>query len=129
MRVLICGGRNFSDFSLLSRTLDKLHTKRPFTAVAQGGAAGADFLAKQWAITRGIPAAEYAADWRTDGKGAGPRRNARMLAEFKPDLVVAFRGGHGTADMVRRARDAGVEVVEPRFTVSLDWVDAAWKQK
>jgi UDP-N-acetylmuramoylalanine-D-glutamate ligase len=35
-----------------------------------------------------------------------------MLAEGKPDLVVAAPGGRGTADMVRRARDAGIEVVE-----------------
>ena len=44
-------------------------------------------------------------------RGAGPVRNARMLVE-KPDLVIAFPGGPGTADMVRRARAAGVEVVE-----------------
>lgn len=30
----------------------------------------------------------------------------------KPDLVVAFPGGRGTADMVQRARAAGVEVLE-----------------
>ena len=39
-------------------------------------------------------------------------RNQRMLDEGKPDLVVAFPGGRDTADMVRRARSAGVEVVE-----------------
>ena len=38
-------------------------------------------------------------------------RNARMLAEGKPDLVVAFPGGRGTADMVAQARKAGVRVV------------------
>ena len=43
---------------------------------------------------------------------AGPRRNARMLAEGKPDLVVAFPGGRGTADMVSKARAAKVEVME-----------------
>ena len=45
-------------------------------------------------------------------RGAGPERNARMLAEGRPDLVVAFPGGTGTADMVRRAKAAGVRVVE-----------------
>jgi len=29
-----------------------------------------------------------------------------------PDLVLAFPGGRGTADMVSRARKAGVRVVE-----------------
>jgi hypothetical protein len=34
-----------------------------------------------------------------------------MLDMEKPDLVVAFPGGRGTADMVRRAKAAGVRVV------------------
>jgi len=36
----------------------------------------------------------------------------RMI-EWRPDLLAAFVGGKGTADMVRRARAAGVEVIEP----------------
>ena len=35
-----------------------------------------------------------------------------MLDEGRPDFVVAFPGGRGTADMCRRAREAGLEVVE-----------------
>jgi hypothetical protein len=35
-----------------------------------------------------------------------------MLEEGKPDLVVAFPGGTGTANMVKQARAAGVEVLE-----------------
>ena len=35
-----------------------------------------------------------------------------MLDEGKPDLVIAFPGGKGTADMARRAREAGIEVIE-----------------
>jgi formate dehydrogenase assembly factor FdhD len=32
------------------------------------------------------------------------------LSKGKPDLVVAFPGGRGTADMVRKAQTAGVPV-------------------
>jgi hypothetical protein len=35
-----------------------------------------------------------------------------MLDEGKPDLVVAFSGGGGTKDMVRRAVQAGVIIHE-----------------
>ena len=35
-----------------------------------------------------------------------------MLDERRPDLVVAFPGGRGTADMVGRARSAGIEVID-----------------
>jgi len=42
-----------------------------------------------------------------------------MLDEGKPDLVVAFPGGGGTKDMVRRAVKAGVSVHEVNRTD--DW--------
>jgi len=35
-----------------------------------------------------------------------------MLDEGRPTLVVEFPGGRGTADLIRRARSAGVEVIE-----------------
>ena len=42
-----------------------------------------------------------------------PMRNQRMIAEgAAPDFVIAFPGGLGTADMVERAKAAGVEVIE-----------------
>jgi hypothetical protein len=55
---------------------------------------------------------EMKPDWKRHGPAAGPMRNQRML-DWGPDLVVAFAGGKGTADMVRRARAAGVDVIEP----------------
>ena len=54
----------------------------------------------------------YPANWEEFGKRAGLIRNARMLTEGKPERVLAFPGGRGTADMVSRAREAGVEVCE-----------------
>jgi hypothetical protein len=54
---------------------------------------------------------EVPAEWETHGRKAGPIRNARML-EHKPDLVVAFPGGKGTANCVAQARGMGVEVLE-----------------
>jgi len=53
----------------------------------------------------------FDADWKL-GKKAGPLRNQRMIDEGRPDLVVAFPGGKGTADMVRRAEAAGVKVLK-----------------
>ena len=97
----------------LSKTLDKLWGPDYLDAptIIQGGAKGADFLAKVYAHECGIPCEEYPADWKAYGKAAGHLRNQKMLDEGKPDLVVAFPGGNGTADMVARARKAGVEVL------------------
>lgn len=115
MRVIVCGGRDFSNGALLNSTLDRLHAERMFTAFMQGGATGADRLAKFWARTKPELEGqrfECKADWDKHRKAAGPIRNRRML-EWKPDLVVAFpTGGPGTADMMQAARGAGVEVME-----------------
>lgn len=111
-RVLVCGGRDFDDYDRLAVVLGELRSRWSFAVVITGGARGADGLASEWAIAGDIPIAEFRADWQRLGPGAGPIRNQRMLDEGKPDLVVAFPGGRGTADMVRRAKAAGVEVIE-----------------
>lgn len=111
MRVLVCGGRDFTNIAFIWATLDRLHRDRPFTAMIHGGARGVDTIAGDWAKTKPIERYVSKADWNAHGKAAGPIRNAKML-EWKPDLVVAFPGGRGTADMVCKARVAGVETVK-----------------
>src|SRR5215472_6858890 len=113
IRVLVCGGRDFDDRAALETALDRLHAQRRFTLLIAGGARGADTMAEQWARDRGIRTRIYMARWNIYGRAAGPIRNARMLRKGRPDLVVAFPGGKGTAGMVALARDAGVEVVVP----------------
>lgn len=111
IRVLVCGGRNYNDRAAVYRELDDLERSHGITLVMHGGAPGADDLAESWAISRCVPHRWFTAEWTRLGKAAGPARNARMLAEGKPDVVLAFPGGKGTADMVRRAESAGVEVI------------------
>lgn len=112
MRVLVCGGRNYDDVARLSAVLNKLHSEAGVDKIIEGGANGADRLARQWAYAQDVSCDTYEADWENQGAFAGPARNKRMLDEGKPDLVIAFPGGRGTADMVKKARKAGVETIE-----------------
>lgn len=128
MRVLVCGGRQFANPNVqgkppaevfeetcqLVSALDAVHEAEGsrITCIIHGCAPGADMAAANWAGDRGIPVEPYPAEWRKYRAAAGPMRNARMLAMCSPDLVIAFPGNLGTADMVRRARAAGVRVVE-----------------
>ena len=111
MRVLICGGRD-----PIPEVCDAvwnwvMENCAAGDVVIHGAARGVDHEAMIAAQTLpGVKHAPFAADWGTHGKAAGPIRNQRMLDEGRPDLVVAFPGGRGTADMVRRARAAGVKV-------------------
>jgi len=111
MRAIVCGGRDFDDVDLAYATLDRL---RP-SVVISGGARGADSIGEMWAHERGVHVERFPADWYKHGRSAGPIRNEQMLKEGKPDMVIAFPGGRGTAHMVKIAREAGVpvEVVRP----------------
>jgi YspA, cpYpsA-related SLOG family len=113
MKILVCGGRDYADASALNEALDATHREKTITRLIHGAARGADSLAAAWATNRDIPALAFPADWKKDGKAAGFVRNARMLREGRPELVVAFPGGKGTAHMVKLARAAGVSVLEP----------------
>ena len=120
IRALVCGGRDYDDRDHVWNTLCELDTKRgPLAVVIHGCATGADTEGMIWAQTMGRKHAPFQADWQQHGKAAGPIRNQRMLDEGKPALVIAFPGGRGTADMVRRARAAGIEVIHvPQRVVS-----------
>lgn len=126
MKVLVTGGRDWNKRKVTYAALDQLNAIYKFDTLIDGMAKGADELAFDWAISRGIKTERYKADWdNIDRPGAvikytkwgkpydaaaGSIRNQQMLDEGKPDLLVAFPGNNGTADMIRRARDAGIEI-------------------
>jgi len=112
MKVLVCGGRDFNDAMTLGSWLGGIHKNHgPITLLIEGGARGADRMAREFAKWQGIPVRTFPADWDAHGNAAGPIRNRQMLDEGKSDLVVAFEGGRGTANMVQQAEAAGVRVL------------------
>ncbi len=111
MRVLVCGGRDYSDWAAVHGVLDGLHRKHTITALIHGNAKGADALADDWAAGK-VETLTFTPAWEEHGKAAGPLRNQKMLDEGKPDMVVAFPRGRGTADMVSRAEKAGIRIVK-----------------
>ncbi|MDR3502994.1 MAG: SLOG family protein [Legionella sp.] len=118
MKVLVCGGRNFNEADFVNKTLDDLHSRTPITYLIEGGAKGADFHAGLWVFMKNyngiiIEHKVYKAEWKKYGNAAGVIRNQHMLDMESPDLVVAFPGGVGTADMVRRAKWEKIPVIQP----------------
>ncbi len=112
MRVLVCGGRDFNNEDYLLEALHILDMRVKISAIIQGGARGADLLARKVAEECNIPMFEFRAQWKQHGKAAGPIRNKRMLEEGNPDMVLAFPGGPGTANMIAQARAADVPVIQ-----------------
>lgn len=121
MRMLVCGGRDFDAstvFNYLERYIKgDIHEALgcsvfSIDCLIHGGARGADEGAARWGESEGIKVLSFPADWKKHGKSAGPRRNARMLREGHPDVVIAFPGGRGTANMVMLAEGEGVPVIK-----------------
>ena len=113
MRLLVCGGRDYTDTATLYRVLDAVHKRRSLVCVIHGDARGADRLAGTWAETRGVLIVSFLADWKTNGRAPVRFRKQQMIDHGKPTGVVAFPGGAGTADMIRRAKAVGLKVWEP----------------
>ena len=108
MKIIVCGGRRYSDRERVNAVLDAIHAETPIKVLMHGNAKGADSLADDWAMGK-CETQTFFPLWEVHGKYAGPKRNQEM-ADAKPDLVVAFPGGVGTRDMVWRARKAGIPV-------------------
>ena len=113
---MVCGSRTWDDPLAVDRAVADLATEFPEMTLVEGGARGADRMARGAARRLDVPVETHEADWQRYGRSAGPKRNKEML-ELGADLVVAFldarrdrEGTRGTRDMVERAERAGVPV-------------------
>ena len=113
MKVLVCGGRDYDDPAFVNWVLDKIHKRLVITCIIHGCAKGADTFGAAWAERQGgVTSYGVPADWKTYGNRAGYVRNGLMLSHGKPQLVVAFDGGAGTAHMVKISEERGVKVIQ-----------------
>lgn len=137
IRLLVCGGRNWGRVKFPDRQSDIERAARErallpvyldrFVAVygkpdivIQGGAKGADAMARTWAKERGFLGKTFEANW-SRGARAGRERNGLMLNAGRPTHVVGFPDdppGPGTAHMLEIASArSSVMVINARTTV------------
>lgn len=129
MRIVVTGGREFTDKSIIHGCLDYINSLRKITCVRHGGANGVDKICGEWAKNNSIAEEIYHPDWHnfhspdavvkispTGNKynaKAGHDRNQKMLDDTPiPDLCVPFPGGRGTKDMLKRMLKSGIPVYE-----------------
>ncbi len=108
--VIITGGRDYDDFAMVEDVLNFINPEK----VIQGGAKGADKLAADWALRNDKTLMTYEANWDDYGRSAGPRRNREMLNSNNSAIVIAFKGGIGTADCVAAAIERNMIVLQVR---------------
>ena len=108
MKVLVTGSRRWTDYNTIYNRLAQLPKD---SLVIEGGANGADTLARTAAYCLGLDRRVVKAQWDIHGKLAGPIRN-RVMLDMKPDLVLGFRlaGSTGTTDCIEEAKRRGIPV-------------------
>lgn len=114
MKILVTGGRNYDDSQHVNKVLADAvkHYGKDKVCIIQGGAKGADLLAKNWAFSNGICCITIEAQWNIYDKKAGSLRNRWMIEFCNPDIVIAFKGGSGTSHMKSIAGLAEITVYE-----------------
>ena len=113
-KIMVTGSRHHTDGDLIWGTLDDIvdgFAGSNHVCLIEGGAPGADRIARLWAQARFFEVQTFMADWNKHGKAAGPIRNQQMVDQ-KPDYVAAFPlpDSRGTWDAIRRAESAGIPV-------------------
>jgi len=103
-KLIVAGGRDFTDYELLRTTLDHLLSRKSKIQIVSGMARGADSLAVKYAYENDYDIKSFPANWQQHGNSAGYKRNIEM-ARYA-DACVCFWDGlsKGTADMIRVAR-------------------------
>ena len=119
-KVIIAGGRQFSDYELLKAKCDLFLQQKRVThsiIIVSGTARGADSLGERYAHERGYAVEKYPADWEQHGKAAGPIRNAEMAENA--DALIAFWDGQskGTKSMINIAKTKGLGVRVISYTI------------
>lgn len=108
MKLIIAGGRDFSDYELLTREVETVIVGEPHVEIVSGGAKGADRLGEFFAIDHNLPIKRFPADWDRYGKAAGFKRNAEM-ADYADHCICFWDGkSKGTSHMINLAKSKGL---------------------
>ena len=111
--LMVAGSRDFQNYTILEKMLDYVifQISRP-VVIIQGGARGADSLAKKYAQIHSISSLEFPADWKSYGKRAGYLRNKEMvdfIKQFSYRGMICFwddfsRGTYQNFELAEEAR-------------------------
>jgi hypothetical protein len=119
-RIVVTGSRDWYEVRYAVRTFKAYEILETLVGVPPEWAVGdcpdgIDKLFTDWHVNwKGYKPKIYEADWEKYGRAAGPIRNAFMLDDFRPDLVLAFpwhgAGNRGTMGTAALAIERGIDV-------------------
>ena len=115
MKLIIAGGRDFSDIKAMKEDLLTIQKDFTITEIVSGMARGADSLAVILAKELNISIKEFPANWSLYGKSAGYKRNVEM-AEYATHLLAYWDGSSkGTKHMIDIANLKNIQVCVRKY--------------
>jgi len=109
LRVILAGSRSITKFAHVEAAINA--SGLDITEVVCGEAPGVDKMGRYWAEQHKIPIKSFPADWDSDKRMAGFKRNVQM-AEYADALIAVWDGwSTGTAHMIATAAFMGMPVM------------------
>lgn len=134
MKLIVAGGRTYSDYNCAKKTLDYFlskttepieivsgacddHKRGVLTFTREDGTKvyGADGLGERYAYEKGYPCKYFPAQWSKHGWGAGPIRNREMAAYCTHSVIFWDGLSKGSRSMY----ELSVQFKRPTKVVSL----------
>ena len=109
--IAIAGGKTVTDADAIWKALDKVRAKYLDMVAVHGDGPGVEKIAARWAEARGVAQVVCRPNWNAHGKAAPFRRNDDII-NLLPKGLIAFPGSGITANLVDKARQARIPVME-----------------
>jgi len=108
--IVFSGDRNWNkekdSLDTVIKVLNELDSKKHI--LVHGGCKGLDLMVDKESKRLNFKVISCSADWKKDGKKAGPIRNSTMLKDYNPRIVYCFHNNiensKGTKDMVNKCK-------------------------
>lgn len=111
MRLIIAGGRDFTDLDMMTTRLAAiLDETMERIVLISGTARGADATGERWAAANGVHVERYPADWNKYGKSAGYKRNTEMAKQATHCVVFWDGKSRGSKHMIDIAGEHKLEL-------------------
>lgn len=113
--VLVSGKRDFFEYEKFKTAMDIfLRDIDDEITIVEGGAKGTDALAEIYALENEYDLKVFAADWKKNGRAAGPIRNSEMVSfvagqEKSEGFFFWDYESKGTRDCLRKAEKHGIK--------------------
>lgn len=114
MKIAVTGHQSYGDRLGFYKKLDEIHQIRSISGIIVTHAVGACKYAREWCERRGVALTQMVHDRSMDCRGNIRRHNAVIVEEMRPDIVIMVGDAYSSRDIERRAKAAGIDVIEIR---------------